>query len=77
METLSFIIRKAFYGIPLVIGVTFISFLLMVYFGPDQTYSMLGKNPSQEDIENIRHQLGYDLPVYIRYFKVLIRGFES
>ena len=39
----------------------------MVYFAPDQTFSLLGKNPSQEDIDNIRKQLGYDLPVWQRY----------
>ena len=47
--------RRLLYGIPLILGVTFISFLLMVYFGPDKTYELLGKNPSAEQITEVRH----------------------
>ena len=50
------------------LGVTFISFLLMVYFGPDKTYELLGKNPTTEQIAEVRHSLGYDRPFMIRYF---------
>ena len=45
MEILQYSIRKLIAGIPLVLGVTLISFLLIVYFGPDKTYDLLGKNP--------------------------------
>ena len=47
MEILQYSIRKLISGIPLVLGVTFISFVLMVYFGPDKTYELLGKNPTE------------------------------
>lgn len=67
MDTLQYVIRKLISGIPLVLGVTFVSFMLMVYFGPDKTYELLGKNPTQEQIEEIREQLGYDQPFYLRY----------
>lgn len=67
MYFLRYAVRKIFYGIPLILGVTFISFILMVYFGPEQTYTLLGKNPSQEDLDLIRRQLGYDLPFLKRY----------
>src|SRR5690606_17430953 len=46
-------------------------FVLMVYFGPDKTYTMLGKNPTAEQIEQVRHQLGYDQPFHIRYVKFI------
>ena len=39
----------------------------MVYFGPDQTYQLLGKNPTPEQIEEVRHELGYDQPFLVRY----------
>lgn len=71
MEILQFTLRKLIAGIPLILGVTFISFLLMVYFGPDQTYELLGKNPSQEQIEQVRDQLGYNDPFLIRYLDYL------
>jgi len=59
--------RRLLYGIPLLLGVTFISFLLMVYFGPDKTWELLGKNPTAEQIEEVRHVLGYDRPFLLRY----------
>ncbi|MFT5138797.1 MAG: peptide/nickel transport system permease protein [Lysobacterales bacterium] len=67
MKVSQYIGRKLLGGIPLLIGVTFVSFLLMVYFGPDKTYELLGKNPSQEQIREVRQQMGYDQPFLSRY----------
>ena len=47
---------KLLNGVLLVLGVTFISFLLMVWFGPDQTYTLIGKNASGS---------GYDFDVFM------------
>ncbi len=71
MDVLQYSIRKLIAGIPLIIGVTLISFLLIVYFGPDQTYSLLGKNPTAEEIAELRSQLGYDRPFVTRYLQYL------
>ena len=59
------------YSIPLLFGVTLISFVLMVYFGPDKTYDLLGRNPTINEINEIRHQLGYDQPFFVRYFEYI------
>lgn len=67
MDTLNYALRKLLYGIPLIFGVTLISFTLMVYFGPDKTYDLLGKNPTEEQIQEVRKQLGYDQPFIVRY----------
>ena len=67
----TYLTRRLLYGIPLVLGVTFISFLLMVYFGPDKTYELIGKNPTAEQIEEVRHALGYDRPFLLRYGEYL------
>ena len=67
MELLQYSLRKLAAGIPLLLGVTFVSFLLMVYFGPDQTYVLLGKNPTAAEIAELRAQLGYDQPFLVRY----------
>jgi peptide/nickel transport system permease protein len=64
-------LRKLMYGIPLILGVTLISFVLMVYFGPDQTYDLLGKNPTPEQIAEVRASLGYDKPFFYRYAEYL------
>jgi peptide/nickel transport system permease protein len=71
VEIFQYAIRKFIGGIPLILGVTFISFLLMVYFGPDKTYELLGKNPTAEEIAEIRAQLGYDRPFFTRYGEYL------
>ena len=71
MEILQYSIRKLISGIPLVLGVTLISFVLMVYFGPDKTYELLGKNPTAEEIAEVRTELGYDRPFVVRYFEYL------
>lgn len=71
METLQYALRKFLYSIPLLFGVTLIAFTLMVYFGPDQTYQFLSKNPTQEEIERVRSQLGYDQPFLFRYARYL------
>ncbi len=71
MEILQYSIRKFIAGIPLVLGVTLISFLLIVYFGPDKTYELLGKNPTADEIAEVRAQLGYDQPFVTRYLDYL------
>ena len=43
----------------------------MVYFGPDRTFEELGKNPTAEEIAEVRKQLGYDQPFMARYVDYL------
>ncbi len=71
MEIFQYAIRKFISGIPLVLGVTLLSFTLMVYFGPDKTYDLLGKNPTQQQIDEVRKELGYDQPFIVRYVDYL------
>ncbi len=71
MEILQYSLRKLLAGVPLILGVTLVSFALMVYFGPDMTYLLLGKNPTPEQILEVRHQLGYDQPFLQRYLDFL------
>jgi peptide/nickel transport system permease protein len=71
VELLQYSLRKLLAGIPLVLGVTLVSFALMVYFGPDLTYQLLGKNPTLEQIAEVRSQLGYDQPFLQRYLAFL------
>lgn len=69
---MSYALRKLFHGSLLVFGVTLISFSLMVWFGPDQTYSLIGKNATTEQIAEVREQLGYDQPFAKRYARYLL-----
>ncbi len=69
------ILFKIIHGLLLILGVTFISFLLMVWFGPDQTYTLIGKNATASQIAEVRHQLGYDQPFTRRYLDYLVELF--
>ncbi len=69
------ILFKIIHGLLLILGVTFISFLLMVWFGPDQTYTQIGKNATASQIAEVRHQLGYDQPFTRRYLDYLVELF--
>ncbi len=68
---ISFALKRFLQGIPLILGVTLVSFLLMVHFGPDKTYDLLGKNPTAAEIKEVRQQLGYDQPFLKRYLDYL------
>jgi peptide/nickel transport system permease protein len=61
------VLRRLAGSIPLLLGVTLVSFTLMVHFGPDQTYELLSKNPTEAEIAQIRSELGYDRPFWARY----------
>lgn len=65
------VLRRLAGSIPLLLGVTLVSFTLMVHFGPDQTYELLSKNPTEAEIAQIRSELGYDRPFWIRYAEYL------
>ena len=71
MDFLGFALRKLLYGIPLILGVSFVSFLLMVYFGPDLIFQLVGRNPSVEQLERARELLGYNDPFLSRYLDYL------
>lgn len=62
-----YLLRKLVYSLLLIFGVTLLSFVLMVYFGPDQTYSLLGKSATAGQIQDLHQQLGYDQPFINRY----------
>ena len=56
----------------LVLGVTTIGFLLMVYFGPDPSYLLAGRNATAEQIAAIQSQLGQDQSVLLRYWNFVL-----
>jgi len=66
------VLRGIGHGLLLILGVTFVSFLLMVWFGPDQTYTLIGKNATADQIAEVRHELGYDKPFLSRYTMFLL-----
>lgn len=72
-DLLGFSLRKLGGAVPLVFGVTLISFLLTAYLGPDPTYGLLGKNPTIQEIEQLRSELGRDRALPLQYMDYLRR----
>ncbi len=65
-----FVLRRVIQMIPLVIGITIVTFAL-ANLVPGSPISDLALNPDirPQDLERIRHSLGLDQPLYIRYFQ--------
>ncbi|RFF28178.1 MULTISPECIES: ABC transporter permease [unclassified Wenzhouxiangella] len=67
-----FLARRLFSAVPLLLGVTLISFTLTVHFGPDPAWEQLGRNPTPEQIQQVRHTMGQDRPFPLRYAGYLV-----
>ncbi len=65
-----FVLRRVIQMVPLVIGITIVTFAL-ANLVPGSPISDLEFNPNirPQDLERIRHSLGLDQPLYIRYFQ--------
>ncbi len=65
-----FVLRRVLQIIPLIIGITIVTFAL-ANLVPGSPISSLELNPDirPQDLARIRHSLGLDQPVYIRYFQ--------
>ena len=70
---LQFIMQRLIGFIFVIIGVSFITFI-MGYFSPiDPVRVMLGQHFNLDIYNSIRHQYGLDLPWYQQYFNFLVR----
>ncbi len=66
------LIKRLAQVVPLLLGVSILSFLIMALTPGDPLVGLL-ENPhiSRETLEALRHRLGLDLPVYVRYWRWL------
>jgi peptide/nickel transport system permease protein len=62
----AYIIRRLWQMAPTMLGVVLLVFLLFNWVGGDPAYVLAGKISNQEQIDNIRRQLGVDQPYYIQ-----------
>lgn len=66
-----YVLQRLLQLIPILIGITFLSFAMMRIAGSDavtELYSQRGTVVSQEVIDNARHELGLDKPFLVQYF---------
>jgi peptide/nickel transport system permease protein len=64
---ISYIIRRLLYTIPIVFGVLLLTFVLFNIVGGDVSSQIAGKAASQQTIEEIRHEYGWDKPLFLSW----------
>src|SRR5882724_6305307 len=71
---LSYLLRRLLHMIPLLLGITFLAFLV-IDLAPGDYFSALKMNPSisPDLIRQLQVQFGYGDPLVVRYFKWLWR----
>ena len=62
----AYIIRRLWQMVPTMLGVILLVFLLFNWVGGDPAYVLAGKISNQEQIDNIRRQLGVDQPYWVQ-----------
>lgn len=70
-----YIIRRLLYLIPVLLGVSFIIFVLFNLVSGDPTAVLLGKNATARQMAELREQLGLNKPLIDQYFDVVKSAF--
>jgi len=68
-----YIIRRLLLIIPVLLGVLFLTFVLMYMIPGDPVLTMLGQHADDDIIERIRAELNLDEPWYIQFYNYLKR----
>ena len=77
MRLLNYVLKRLFYSIPVLIGVTLLVFIISHAIPGDPARMMAGQKASRQAVENLRHSLGLDRPLpeqYLRYAAGLLTG---
>jgi peptide/nickel transport system permease protein len=72
---MTFILRRILVTLPVLFGVSTLTFLLIHFVPGDPVDAMLGENASIEDKQILRHELGLDRPLpeqYVSFLKGLV-----
>ncbi|MFY7992695.1 MAG: ABC transporter permease [Bacteriovoracaceae bacterium] len=70
-----YILRRLLYTIPVVLGVSFIIFVLFNLVSGDPTALLLGKNATAKQMIELREQLGLNKPLWAQYIDVVKSAF--
>ena len=75
---MTFLVRRTIGAILVCIAVTFIVFLIFIVVpGGDPAQRIAGKNATQQNIQNIRKDWGFDRPFYVQYYKMMQKMFNG
>jgi peptide/nickel transport system permease protein len=74
---LQYVARRLLHAIPVLFGVSLITYGLTYLLPADPARMYAGPNASVETVNSIRHQLGLDQPFYIQYLSYLGRALRG
>ncbi len=72
-----YILRRLGQSFFILLGVSFITFLLLYILPADPARQIAGRSATPEAVANIRAQLGLDQPLFIQYWNYLINLFQG
>lgn len=73
----TFIFRRIFQTIPVLLGVSVITFLLIYYLPADPARMYAGPSATVETVQRIRHELGLDQPLWVQYTTYIGRALKG
>jgi peptide/nickel transport system permease protein len=72
-----FALRRLLLGIPVLLGISLITFVLIYFLPADPARMYAGPNASVETVARIRKQLGLDDPLWVQYGHYIIRAVQG
>ena len=72
-----FIVKRILQTIPVLLGVTIVVFLIMQMVPGDPAVLLAGESSTEEQVEQLRNQLGLNDPLYIQYFDYIKNVFQG
>ena len=74
----AFIIRRLIGMVAVLFAVSLLVFIVFILLpGGDPAERMAGKNPTPQNIHNIREQWGFDRPFYVQYARMMQKAFTG
>ncbi|HEY5902263.1 MAG TPA: ABC transporter permease [Anaerolineales bacterium] len=72
-----YILRRVLQSLPVLLGVSVITFLLIYYLPADPARMYAGPSATVETVERTRHQLGLDQPIWTQYATYMGRALQG
>src|SRR6478672_1893578 len=74
---LRLVARRLLWSVPLVLAAAAVSFIAVGLLPGDAARSLLGQNATEEQLQEARHQLGLDLPLWEQYWHWLTNALHG
>ena len=68
---LVYIVKRLFGAVPVIIGISLLTFILMILAPGDPVQKLLGQRASPEAVTELRERLGLNEPAYKQYLRIM------